>query len=238
MFSGCTKLTKAPALPATKLSSQCYQRMFEFCSSLVDAPELPATELADLCYNDMFWECTSLKNAPELPATTLADYCYTMMFLGCSSLETAPVLPAAELTPGCYEHMFMNCNSLNYVQCMATNLGDDSSTDGWLTNVAATGTFVQAAGADWTVKGTTEGTWGDEQGHDIPVTFVHGIPAGWTVQTETVIGIENIAFGESADKTRGVTATSEGCFDLTGRRISGQPQQGIYVKDGKKVFIK
>ena len=238
MFSGCTKLTKAPALPATKLSSQCYQRMFEFCSSLVDAPELPATELADLCYNDMFWECTSLKNAPELPATTLADYCYTMMFLGCSSLETAPVLPAAELTPGCYEHMFMNCNSLNYVQCMATNLGDDSSTDGWLTNVAATGTFVQAAGADWTVKGTTEGTWGDEQGHDIPVTFVHGIPAGWTVQTETVIGIENIAFGESADKTRGVTAASEGCFDLTGRRISGQPQHGIYVKDGKKVFIK
>ena len=158
--------------------------MFEFCSGLVDAPKLPATELAELCYNDMFWECTSLKNAPELPATTLADYCYTMMFLGCSSLETAPVLPAATLTPGCYEHMFMNCSKLNYVKCLATDLGDDSSTDGWLTNVAATGTFVQATGADWTVKGTTEGTWGDP-GEEVPCTFVHGIPEGWTVLSET-----------------------------------------------------
>ena len=180
MFSGCTKLTKAPALPATKLATQCYQRMFEFCSGLVDAPKLPATELAELCYNDMFWECTSLKNAPELPATTLADYCYTMMFLGCSSLETAPVLPAATLTPGCYEHMFMNCNSLHYVTCLATDLGDDSSTDGWLTNVAATGTFVQATGADWTVKGTTDGDW-----DGVPTTYVHGIPEGWTVLSET-----------------------------------------------------
>ena len=181
MFSGCTALTNAPVLPATTLASQCYQRMFEGCTSLVTAPALPATNLADLCYNDMFWECTGLKNAPELPATELADYCYTMMFLGCTSLEKAPVLPAKTLTPGCYEHMFMNCNSLNYVKCMATDLGDESSTDGWLTNVAATGTFVQPAGVDWSGKGTTEGTWGDE-GEEVPCTFVHGIPAGWTVQ--------------------------------------------------------
>ena len=181
MFSGCSSLTNAPVLPATTLASQCYQRMFEGCTSLVTAPALPATNLADLCYNDMFWECTGLKNAPELPATELADYCYTMMFLGCTSLEKAPVLPAKTLTPGCYEHMFMNCNSLNYVKCMATDLGDESSTDGWLTNVAATGTFVQPAGVDWSGKGTTEGTWGD-YGEEVPCTFVHGIPAGWTVQ--------------------------------------------------------
>ncbi len=181
MFSGCTALTKAPELPATTLASQCYQRMFDGCTGLVTAPALPATELAELCYNDMFWECTSLKNAPELPATKLADYCYTMMFLGCSSLETAPDLPAARLTPGCYEHMFMNCTSLNYVKCLATDLGDDSSTDGWMTNVAPAGTFVQAAGVDWSAKGTTEGTWGDP-GSEVPCTFVHGIPASWTVQ--------------------------------------------------------
>lgn len=181
MFAGCTNLTKAPVLPATTLAMQCYQRMFDGCTSLVTAPELPATTLADLCYNDMFWECTGLKNAPVLPATTLADYCYTMMFLGCTSLEKAPVLPAATLTPGCYEHMFMNCNSLNYVKCLATDLGDESSTDGWLTNVAATGTFVQPAGVDWSGKGTTEGTWGDP-GEEVPCTFVHGIPEGWTIQ--------------------------------------------------------
>lgn len=195
MFSGCTALTKAPALPATTLATQCYQRMFEECHSLVTAPELPATELAELCYNDMFWNCTSLKNAPALPATKLADYCYTMMFLGCSSLETAPDLPAATLTPGCYEHMFMNCNSLNYVKCLATNLGDASSTDGWLTNVAATGTFVQAAGQDWNAKGTTEGTWGDP-GSEVPCTFVHGIPTGWTAEVNSTADVQLNSDGE------------------------------------------
>ena len=195
MFQGCTKLTKAPALPATKLASQCYQRMFDGCTGLVTAPALPATELAELCYNDMFWECTSLKNAPELPATKLADYCYTMMFLGCSSLETAPDLPAARLTPGCYEHMFMNCTSLNYVKCLATDLGDDSSTDGWMTNVAPAGTFVQAAGVDWSAKGTTEGTWGDP-GSEVPCTFVHGIPASWTAQLNPTADVALNSDGE------------------------------------------
>lgn len=185
MFSGCTKLTKAPALPATTLAPQCYQRMFEECHSLVTAPELPATNLADLCYNDMFWNCTALKNAPVLPATKLVPYCYTMMFFGCSSLEKAPDLIAPTLEGNCYEHMFMNCTSLNYVKCLATDLGDETATDGWMTNVPATGTFVKAPGVDWSVKGTTEGTDFDDPSK--PCTFVHGIPAGWTVETSPIV---------------------------------------------------
>jgi len=243
MFSGCTALENAPKLPATTLATQCYQRMFEGCTSLVTAPKLPATELADLCYNDMFWECTALKNAPELPATTLADYCYTMMFLGCINLVTAPVLPAATLTPGCYEHMFMNCNSLNYVKCLATDLGDNSSTDGWLTNVAATGTFVQAQGADWSVKGTTEGTWGDPNSSEgtIPCTFVHGIPTGWTVEAATATGLKAI---DNEQLT-----IDDVVYDLQGRRFfSGQrvkaegttrhPASGLYIKNGKKYMVR
>ena len=173
MFSGCTSLTNAPALPATSLADYCYNRMFEGCTSLVTAPALPATELADLCYNDMFWECTALQNAPVLPATTLVPYCYTMMFYGCTSLETAPDLPARYLPGGCYEHMFEGCTSLNYVKCLATTIEDDQSTAGWLNNVAATGTFVKAAGMeDWTV-----GPQGD-------YNEVNGIPEGWTVVEE------------------------------------------------------
>ncbi|MBQ6379075.1 MAG: leucine-rich repeat protein, partial [Prevotella sp.] len=201
MFSGCTALTKAPVLPAKTLASQCYQRMFEGCTALETAPELPATELAELCYNDMFWECTGLKNAPKLPATELVDYCYTMMFLGCSSLEKAPDLPAVTLTPGCYEHMFMNCNKLNYVKCLATDLGDDSSTDGWLTNVAAVGTFVKAPEADWSTKGTTErqGTWDDPDSEETTI-FVHGIPAGWTVENYEVTTAD-ITIGKNGKTT-------------------------------------
>ena len=80
MFSGCTSLTQAPALPATTLADSCYSGMFSGCSSLTQAPDLPATTLAGNCYSGMFSGCTSLTQAPALPATTLANYCYSSMF--------------------------------------------------------------------------------------------------------------------------------------------------------------
>ena len=231
MFSECTKLTKAPKLPATTLATQCYQRMFEECHSLVDAPALPATELAELCYNDMFWNCTSLKNAPVLAATTLADYCYTMMFLGCSSLEKAPDLPAATLTPGCYEHMFMNCTSLNYVKCLATDLGDESSTDGWLTNVAATGTFVKAAGVDWSGKGITERP--DTEDPSVIIRFVHGIPEGWTVEEApaTTIGDVNgdgeVGIADIVAVTNVMAGTTTDAATVSRADVNGDNSVGI-----------
>ena len=113
MFYGCTSLTTAPVLPATTLASSCYSNMFQNCTSLTAAPELPATTLTGTyCYSYMFSGCTSLTAAPELPATTLTSDCYGYMFNGCTSLATAPVLPATTLANYCYEHMFQNCTSL------------------------------------------------------------------------------------------------------------------------------
>ena len=112
MFYNCASLTAAPELPATRLMSNCYNSMFYKCTSLTAAPELPATELAQYCYSGMFLGCSSLTAAPELPATTLADSCYSNMFGGCSSLTTAPELPAAELEGYCYNGMFNSCTSL------------------------------------------------------------------------------------------------------------------------------
>ena len=60
MFGGCTSLTKAPVLPATKLTSYCYEFMFRD---------------------------TSLTKSPELTATTLGTYCYDRIFSGCGSLN-------------------------------------------------------------------------------------------------------------------------------------------------------
>ena len=81
MFNGCTKLTIAPALPATKLESRCYMGMFNGCSSLTEAPELPAAELADLCYYYMFTNCTKLNYikclATSIPASSSALYLWT-----------------------------------------------------------------------------------------------------------------------------------------------------------------
>ena len=123
MFKGCTNLTQAPALPATTLANYCYYNMFSGCTSLTQAPALPATTLANYCYNYMFQDCTSLTQAPALPATTLANYCYQYMFKGCTNLTQAPALPATTLVNYCYQYMFYGCISLTQVPTLpATTL--------------------------------------------------------------------------------------------------------------------
>ena len=114
MFSDCTNLTQAPALPATTLAPDCYGSMFSGCSSLTQAPVLPATTLADSCYSGMFSNCTNLTQAPALPATTLADYCYINMFSDCTNLTQAPTIKT--YTPNLYAF-----DSMLYTFNRATN---------------------------------------------------------------------------------------------------------------------
>lgn len=139
MFYGCSKLSRAPKLPAKILTEACYASMFAYCTSLKEfpemaatdmaymsctwmmmgsgievAPELPAMNLARSCYEFMFMECPNLKKAMSvLPATELAATCYTGMFQRAEKLETAPKLPATELKYSCYSHMFNGCKSLD-----------------------------------------------------------------------------------------------------------------------------
>lgn len=112
MFSDCTGLTQAPALPSTTLAKKCYLAMFRDCTGLTQAPSLPATTLAESCYATMFYGCTGLTQASELPATTLVDYCYTRMFYGCTGLIQAPSLPATTLSTDCYFGMFGGCTAI------------------------------------------------------------------------------------------------------------------------------
>ena len=164
MFQGCTSLTTAPALPATILTNYCYAYMFDGCSSLTTVPTLPATTLTNGCYSYMFQNCTSLTTAPALPATTLTNGCYRYMFQGCTSLTTAPELLATTLAEYCYSFMFKGCSSLNYIKCLATDISVAGCTNGWVSGVASTGTFVKAENmTGWT-------------------TGVSGIPEGWVVQ--------------------------------------------------------
>ena len=166
MFKGCTKLTTAPVLSATTLAEYCYSSMFYGCTSLETAPTLPATKLERNCYYFMFEGCTNLVNAPELPATTLARECYYAMFEGCTSLVTAPTLPAITLANSCYNNMFRGCTKLNYIKAMfVTKPGTDYTYD-WVRGVASTGTFVKNSEATWNFTGND------------------GIPGGWTVIKE------------------------------------------------------
>lgn len=163
MFYYCTKLTSAPELPATILANECYAGMFNQCVKLTSAPELPATTLANSCYSSMFYGCTGLTSAPELSATTLRQSCYYRMFYGCTGLTTAPDLPAETLAIQCYSGMFVNCSKLNYIKMLATNISASNCLNGWVSGVAATGTFVKSSSATWDVTGTS------------------GVPSGWTV---------------------------------------------------------
>lgn len=163
MFQGCTNLTRAPELPATKLTEYCYAAMFMGCTGLTTAPKLPATELAGGCYSQMFQNCGYLTAAPLLPATTLAGSCYHRMFSGCTRLRSI-ILPATTLEPGCYQGMLGSCQSLTWVKCLATDISASYCTENWLSGVAASGTFIKAEA----MNGWTTGT--------------SGIPSGWTVE--------------------------------------------------------
>lgn len=112
MFFNCKKLKQAPVLPAETLAKGCYSNMFGGCSALLQAPKLPVTQLTESCYSSMFENCTSLTDAPELPATEAPASCYSGMFEGCTSLKTAPKLPATKLEKFCYSLMFKGCTGL------------------------------------------------------------------------------------------------------------------------------
>ena len=130
------------------------QNMFKDCTGLTSAENLilPATALTSSCYNSMFRGCTSLTTAPLiLPATTLSNYCYESMFLDCQSLTSAPSLPATTLASGCYQKMFWGCTSLNYIKCLATNISASNCTFNWVRAVQITsGTFVTPSTTNWT----------------------------------------------------------------------------------------
>ena len=167
LFSGCQGLINAErlALPATTLSSNCYNSMFMDCVNLEKVPVklLPATTLTEYCYQRMFRTCYSLTTVLELPALTLSRGCYSGMFYSCRNLPQAPVLNAKTLVTYCYAEMFNGCSKLNYIKCLATDISATGCTNIWVTDVASSGTFVKDANITWGI-GTS------------------GIPSNWTVQ--------------------------------------------------------
>lgn len=104
LFKGNNHIDIDPAqpflLPATTLTSDSYQSMFSGCEKLTVAPALPATDLANYCYSHMFESCTSLEHGPLLPATSLTSYCYEGMFQDCRSLKSVICLATEYIIDG------------------------------------------------------------------------------------------------------------------------------------------
>ena len=215
MFQG-TGLTRAPQLPAMTLAYSCYFYMFHGCKDLTEAPVLPAMTLDDYCYYAMFYGCSSLATAPELPATTLAYECYGNMFRDCTSLTVAPVLPAPKPDMDSSYWMFYGCKNLTYVKCLATDISASNCTNNMLGNVSPTGTFVKADGMeDWTRD-------------------YNGVPEGWTIINDSE---ELTAIGTTLMSNN--QCTRNDAYDLQGRRVLSTPlKKGIYIVNGKKTIIR
>ena len=145
-------------------TSAAFLKMFRNMTSLQSSGELvlPSDYVPTYGYAYLFAGCSNMTDCPsELPATGLTTQCYDAMFANCSGITTAPVLVAQTIRNYCYDTMFWHCSSLNYIKCLATNPSPDTC-EGWVTGVAASGTFVKDAST----------TWG---------TGTSSIPSGWTV---------------------------------------------------------
>lgn len=171
MFLGCTSLSSAPELPATKLEVRSYNSMFEGCSSLTKAPTvLPATTSTNTyIYASMFKDCINLVTAPRIAITTLKNYCCSNMFNGCTNLVNVYPLEGTTLAGSCYYRMFMGCSSLKSVTMLAT--GPTNATNiasycnSWLDGVYTSGTL--------TVSSTLYSY--------ITTSSASGCPVGWTL---------------------------------------------------------
>ena len=145
----------------------CFDSFLNY-SKVVSAKNLilPATTLANSCYSYMFFDCTSLTKAPELlPAMTLSIGCYSCMFECCTSLIKAPKLPATTLADNCYEFMFADCSNLNEITMLAIDISATSCLNGWVMNVASSGTLYKHPNLSIDTIG-----YGDS-----------GIPEGWAI---------------------------------------------------------
>ena len=124
-------------------NTYCFNNLFAGCTSLTQAPELPATKLDGYCYASMFSGCTGLTQAPELPATKLVWYCYNSMFKGCTSLTKAPKLSVAEIEGKyCYGEMFYGCTNMSQIDVAFEEWPVNDGTYNWVKNVAPTGLFI------------------------------------------------------------------------------------------------
>ena len=152
---------------STDVFNELFNVYFE-CNGIYSHPTrdliLPATSLVRCCYRKMFaW--TSISRAPELPFTGTAWESCEEMFKNCRGITSAPDLLSSGIAYGAYDRMFSGCTNLNYVKCLGTVRSFSSEgTNGWLANVASTGTFVKKANSTIWTSGTS------------------GIPSGWTVQ--------------------------------------------------------
>ena len=240
-------------LPATTLTESCYNSMFSGCSSLTKAPALPAATLAKECYVNMFNGCSSLTSAPALPSTTLAEGCYNGMFSGCSSLTEAPELAAPTLVKECYKLMFTSCTSLASVTCLATNISADGCVSNWFLSASTSGTFTKAAGMEswprsdsgipsgWTVQdyGSGGGSGGGSGtvGLSTPLTIEAAVSGAKVTFTNKATGAVTYKKNGGTEETIASGSSAEITLEAVGDKVSFYGDNTYYSTNSEQSNI-
>jgi hypothetical protein len=170
MFLACTRLVKAPLLPATTLADGCYYAMFYGCSALTEVPEiLPATNLPHGVFT-----------GPMEFQGEWGDVigCYTHMFRSCANLVNTPILPAKRLTESCYAFMFSNSPKVGNVTILAEDLTINTLETAFANNASPTIDIFHYNGgiiATINLTGTAMAQFNNES--IIPSYYTHKPPA-------------------------------------------------------------
>ena len=147
-------------LPTTSLTECCYRAMFSKCTTLEVAPALPATTLATDCYWYMFEDC-AITTAPELVATTLVKECYGHMFQGCTNLNYIKCLATTGFdTSKCLEDWVKNvAPSGTFVKDASTSWSTGASgiPSGWVPANQPAAPFIACDGEYITITCQTDG---------------------------------------------------------------------------------
>lgn len=117
MFNGCTRLKRAPDLPALYTTASCYRGMFRGCTSLEKMPKMNVIDTGSETLREMFYGCTSLKKA-YINSGYLGNSCCFNMFYGCTSLEEMEFPEETNTfgpSGGQFRQMFYGCTSLQTI---------------------------------------------------------------------------------------------------------------------------
>ena len=154
LFKGCTGIIEVSDnfLPATILSTACYDAMFIDCTNLTKTPKLYATIMKPYCYANMFVRCKSLVNPSVFDISqsiTPAAWCCGYMFSECSGIISAKTPrfisnPTISERANCVNSMFNKCTSLNrlYIYMLDVSVYLPSCSRYWLSNVSSNGVIV------------------------------------------------------------------------------------------------
>ena len=169
MFAECTDLTTIPSFNAISLGAYACQAMFSGCTSLTSLPNFSFTTLSNDSCVQMFYGCTSLSVVPTLPATSLPEGAYDQMFRDCIGITTVTSIAATSMQERSCRQMFEGCSSLSditvsFVDWGVTTGAPNRSTEAWLKDVAASGTFKCPSSLDTTSRGENK------------------VPMDWTVE--------------------------------------------------------